>query len=724
MSDIIIVSNRLPISVKKTPTGLEFSPSIGGLATGLSSYATQRGHKWIGWPGIASEDLSKKEKQHIIDELEKSNCYPVFLTRKQLNDFYNVFSNSILWPLFHNLPVEPANYTEYWRSYETVNLLFKDVVIALSKPGSTIWVHDYQLMLLPGMLRQQRPYDAIGFFLHIPFPDAQTFLSLRYGKKLLDGLLGASLIGFHTKSYVRHFLDACQTATSAIISGSSVSYLNHLIQVADFPMGIDYEKYTIAQNTKTVRLEAKILRQKYGRKKVILTVDRLDPTKGLLERLEAYKQLLETQPKLHRKVVLVMLAVPSRTDIAAYQDLRSKLESLVKEINTKYGTLIWKPVDYIYGSLSFDKLTALYQIADIAFITPLRDGMNLVAKEYLASQKYKNGVLILSKTAGAAEELTHALLVDPEERPSMVQALHKAIIMPSKELKNRVDTMQKYLSQHTVHDWAGTFMGTLQKSHRLMQPYTSRLIGKSEDELIRNYQTAQKRQLFLDYDGVLMPFFNMPDEARPSKALLKLLGNLAADKKNEVIVISGRKQADLDNWLGSLDISLVSEHGAAMRKHQGTWQQFGMEADNWKKLLRPLLIDYALKTPGAFIEDKNHSLVWHYRMSPPYYAQKNLVLLKKVLRGKLRTSQLEFHGGHKIIEIKSKYAKKSLAARDLLDKHADFIIAIGDDYTDEDMFSVLPANSYTIKVGPGRSRAKFRLDSPASVLKLLSKFLT
>jgi len=404
MPNVIIVSNRLPISVKKVEGKLEFYPSVGGLATGLSSYVTQKKNKWIGWPGIPDDDLTEKDKRVIVKELAKSNCYPVFMSQKQIDDFYNGYSNSVLWPLLHNLPYELENYKRYWKSYREINALFTDVIVAIGEQNSTVWVHDYQLMLVPALLRAERPESTIGFFLHIPFPAQKLFIKLPDAPSIIAGLLGADLVGFHTTSYSANFLENITLLPEAVVSAKDIIIGSRVVRIAEFPMGIDYKKFQLAGSSLSAQRAVRALRKKYGKKKIILAVDRLDPSKGIIERLKAYQELLKTSPRLHGKVILVMLTVPSRIEVAAYKRLKDKIDKLVSDINESYGTKTWEPIDYMYTSLPFDQLTALYRVADIAFITPIRDGMNLVAKEYIASKPKASGVLILSQTAGAANQ--------------------------------------------------------------------------------------------------------------------------------------------------------------------------------------------------------------------------------------------------------------------------------------------------------------------------------
>ena len=403
MPNVIIVSNRLPVSVKKTNGKLEFYPSVGGLATALTNYTTDPNSKWIGWPGIANDDITEAERRTISKKLADYNCYPVFLSKKQLDAYYNGFSNSILWPLFHNLPTKLDKYNAYWKSYRDINSMFTDAVLSLSNKQSNVWVQDYQLLLVPALLRLERPHNNIGLFLHIPFPDAKSFAVLPNAKQLLVGMLGADLVGFHTESYTNNFLDSCTQLDVGITSGKNLIMQNRVARVADFPISIDYAKSIRLSQSPSVLREARAHRKKYGRMKVILTVDRLDPTKGLVQRLEAYRSLLEQNPQLSGKVIMVMLATPSRTEIEEYRALKEHVEELVTEINETFGVAGWLPVDYKYETLPYERVVALYNIADVAFITPLRDGMNLVAKEYVASKQNKKGVLILSETAGAAE---------------------------------------------------------------------------------------------------------------------------------------------------------------------------------------------------------------------------------------------------------------------------------------------------------------------------------
>lgn len=717
---MIIVSNRLPISVKKINGKLEFDRSIGGLATGLASYTKNPRNKWIGWPGITAEDLTAAEREKINAELAKHNCYAVFLSRKDVEEFYNGYSNEVLWPSFHNIAVPKDKRDRHWNAYLRVNQLFTDVALGLTQPQSTVWIHDYHLLLVPELIRKERPYDIIGFFLHTPFPEINRFKHLPHAKRLTLGLLGADLVGFHTQPYVKNFLDACEEFRLGDTSNEQVILKERIVRVSNFPLGIDYEKYSEAHRSQEVQRYIQRLKGKYGAYKIILAFDRLDPSKGFLERLKAYEEFLRLNPRLHGKVKMIMIGAPSRTEIEAYKKLKRDIDKLVAKINTTYEKPGWQPVDFIYKTVPFEEVTAFYHIADVAFIAPLRDGMNLMAKEYIAAKANKKGVLILSETAGAAQELTKALLVNPKKPATMVEALSRALTMDVRELQQRLGDMQQHLAQNTVDIWKRTFASALQASPIGIQPVTWRLKDRHYDELLQHFAASERPAIILDYDGVLSPFFDKPSDAKPTAALLKLLAKLAKRVRNNVIIISGRGRAELDEWLGKLPITLAAEHGAAIRPVGKKWQGEPILTSSWKQILLPSLEKYAAKTPGAFVEQKEASLVWHYRQSPPYYAQKNIAILKRVLRPALKAYGLALYSGNMILEVRSlNNANKGKAAKEWLYGTEDFILCIGDDYTDEDMFAVMPDHAFTVKVGRGKTMARYRLDSPAEVSELL-----
>lgn len=717
MRRTIIVSNRLPVIVKKSEKGLEYFQGDGGLVSAMRSFTAKRGTIWIGWPGIESDNLTEKDKLDISRKLQTMNCVPVFLTKKQVSEFYSGYSNTILWPLFHHLKADFKKEKKYWQSYKQVNELFADVVVSISSPDSSIWIHDYQLMLLPEILRNNSSSERIGFFLHIPFPDVSHAKKLEHNKQLVNGLVGADLLGFHTTDYAEQFMNLCENLNIGTKSGDTIVLKTRAVQVTDFPIGIDYKKFSTSSKKRNVKKRVRALKRKYKKRKIIVTVDRLDPTKGFVQRLKAYQTFLKENPELYSKVVMVMLAIPSRGDVAAYIKLRKDVENLVSKINDQFGDKNWQPIDYMHKTVDSDELAALYSMANVAFVAPIKDGMNLVAKEYVASQHKKDGVLILSETAGAALELKQALLVNPRKPKTLVDALDKALKMPKKELRKNIHHMQETIAKNTNKNWADSFMKTLYSTDKLL--HTVNLSRLRAASILANYETASKRLLIFDYDGVLSPFVDNPADAKPSKKVMNILEKLSKDPLNDVAIISGRSKNDLESWLGKLPIDFGAEHGS-VTKINGKWQTANNESNDWKAILKPLLEKQASQSPGSFVEVKQNSLVWHYRAAKPYYAQKSIATIKTNLKPIIKSFGIKMYMGNKILEFKHQDINKGIAAKTLLTrKFYDFILVMGDDYTDEDMFKAVPKKAFTIKVGPGRTAARFRILNQSRVLSFI-----
>jgi len=724
MGNLVIVSNRLPVTVKKTDGKLEFSPGSGGLASGLGDYTKgkKRGTKWIGWPGLSCDNLSAAERRTIAAKLKAYRCYPVFLTQKQIDGYYNGYSNSVVWPLFHDLRVKTGDNAHTWEAYREVNAVFAREVMELSKPGGSIWVHDYQLMLVPQLIRTERPHDQIGFFLHTPFPAASTFTDSKHALALVTGVLGANLVGFHTAGYARHFVGSCKQLDIGTPVDGQLVLPNRSVRVDVFPIGIDYAKFSAASKQRSVQTHYRRLLRKYDGKKIIVTVDRLDPSKGFIERLEAYQTLLRDKPELHGKIMMVMLAIPSRSDVAEYQKLQVRVEGLVDTINAQFGDEQWQPIEYLYQTMPFDELAALYQRADIAFVAPLRDGMNLVAKEYVASRKNHAGVLVLSQTAGAAEELKDAVQVDPAQPKTLVRGLSRALAMPAKELQKRTHTMQEHLQEFTIQKWADTFITSMQRPHIPVPQRTHNLTDTRTQKLLSHYHQANKRLIMLDYDGTLAPLVKRPEDAKPTPELRALLQRLAKNPANDVVVVSGRDKQTLQTWLGDLPIGIAAEHGALYRRQGGkNWHKLASDDRSWQDLVGSLFDYFADIVPGSHVEHKEWALTWHYRTVSPYAAQKNLVSLHRLLKPIAAKYNLLVRDGSKILEVHSREISKAKIAQEWLLHDYDFILCAGDDTTDEDMLSALPPSAYGIKVGNNPTSARFRVKNVHDMLQLLGR---
>ncbi len=721
MNRLLIVSNRLPIKVKKE-NQLEFEESVGGLATGLSSFYKSHGGLWIGWPGVTLEQIDGQENE-VNTRLRVEKCYPVYISQQDIEDYYEGFCNKTIWPLFHYFP----QYTEYgeitWNSYKKVNQIFFDAIMEEIEPGDTIWVHDYHLMLLPELIRKEIPDATIGFFLHIPFPSFEVFRLLPWRKEILNGLLGADLIGFHAFDYVRHFNSSIGRLLGLESALGQIRVGNRVVKADTFPMGIDYEGFAGSVHESAVQDEIKRIREEVGKRKILFSIDRLDYTKGILERLESFDLFLDKNPEYKEKVVLILAAVPSRTGVDQYELLKKQLDESVGRINGKHGTIGWVPVWYQYRFLPFHLLVALYNVADIALVTPLRDGMNLIAKEFVATKLDSKGVLILSEMAGASREMGEALIINPNDTEMVANAIKEALTMPEKLQIENTRTMQRKLRRHNVVRWAENFVEELKSIKRVQQDlHAAKLTDERKMRLITDYLESNKRLILLDYDGTLSPLVEKPSAAKPDIELLTMLKSLDEDARNTIVLVSGRDKGILDEWFSSLNLDMIAEHGAWQKEKDRKWQIVEPLRSDWKEEIRPLLEEYEDRTPGALIEEKDYSLVWHYRRVDPELAIIRAGELKSALLDYLSNLDVSVLEGNKVIEIKNVGLNKGRTASNWISKDDwDFILAMGDDITDEDVFAVLPESGYSIKVGIGPSHARFFVDSFEEVKSILKE---
>ena len=719
MKRLLIIANRLPCTVKMQGETPEYSPSAGGLATGLNSLEGSYQKIWVGWPGIYPKDKHVKTK--IKNDLQEKEIYPVFLTENDIKLFYEGFSNKTIWPLFHYFMQYTICRHDYYKAYERVNKLFAEKVLEIATPDDKIWVHDYHLMLLPGMLRKHLPVNEIGFFLHIPFPSYELFRMLPWRNEILDGLLGADLIGFHTHEYMRHFMSAVYRIKGIEQTLGRFYYGHRVVQVDSFPMGIDYDKFNKAGDDKKVQNHISTYRKKYGNVKLILSVDRLDYSKGIVNRLLAFGLFLKNNPNYREKVSLILLVVPSRSQVEKYRELKIEIDETVGNINGQYSTMEWTPIHYLYRSVPFPQLSAMYKITDVCLVTPFRDGMNLVAKEFIASRTDKDGVLILSEMAGSVIEMSEALVINPYDIDGIARAMKTAITMSRDEQKARIERLQQTLRRQTVHKWASDFMRMLGNVNLKQRQIEEKTIGEKELSWItKEYSITDERLFLLDYDGTLMPFFDKPEDAKPDEELFDSLKELCKDEHNRVVIISGRDHRTLENWFKDLKVELIAEHGT-WYKEEGQWIHRQTLSDSWKEEIYPILQEFVDKTPGSFIEEKPYSLVWHYRKTDIWLAE---IRVEEVLNSLVYPSTrngLEIMEGNKVIEIKTAGINKGKAAEYWLDKGDwDFVLAIGDDRTDEDMFAVMPEGAISIRVGMKLTNANYNIRNWQDVRKLIN----
>ena len=723
MGKTIIISNRLPVKIEQENNELVYKASEGGLATGLNSVFKQGNNLWVGWPGLAIE---KSQEEEVHSNLIKQHMKPVFLSSEEIEDFYEGFSNETLWPNFHYFNQYTVYKEELWLAYQRVNQKFAEIVSEELEDDDTVWIHDYQLLLLPQLIRAISPNATIGFFLHIPFPSYESFRLLPWRRELLNGMLGADFLGFHTYDDMRHFLSSVNRLAGLGNSNGTIKVKNRLIKADALPMGIDYEKYAAsAQDPETLAREARY-RESIGTVKLILSIDRLDYSKGIPQRLRAFELFLSKYPDFKEKVSLFMVVVPSRDSVSKYKQLKEEIDLLVGRINGQFSKLNWTPIHYFYRSFPLPALSAFYRISDVALVSPMRDGMNLVCKEYVASRLDKKGVLILSEMAGASKELSDAIIVNPNDIHQLVEAMHKALTMPEALQIESMTSMQKSLKRYNIHAWVKLFMDELANVKKEQSHLKTRLIDNQLSEEIKHaYKQSKERLIFLDYDGTLVGFNENPDDSKPDQELIEILERLTKDKKNHIVIISGRGRQFLEEWMKPYSLDIVAEHGVWIKRMGKPFKTFIKINASWKKETMSLLERYVNRTPGSFVEEKDYSLVWHYRKVETGLGEVRTRELTSHLKYMTANENLEVLEGDMIVEIKNSEINKGKAAQKLMEIYpeADFLLALGDDFTDEDTFKAMPEEAYTIKVGTSASEAKFSVNSYKEVRKLLNEII-
>lgn len=729
---LVVVSNRLPFQLQEKKKSVTMKESDGGLVSALKSYFESEQHHdpfssvlWIGsadFPVARWEKFKANPKSNSAFDVE-----PIFIESKTYNRFYNGFCNATVWPLFHYFTSIVDYDEEAFQSYQDVNHLFADKILSLLEPGDILWVHDYQLMMLPALIREQVPEATIGFFLHIPFPSFEIFRLLHksWKEKIVGGMLGADLIGFHTHEYVQHFLKTVQMVHGFDSQFRNILMKERIIKAEMFPLGIDYEKFHNAGENPKVVEQLEQIQNNFHDKKIIFSVDRLDYTKGVTHRLAGFERFLDKHPEWRGRVVFILVIVPSRQIISKYNERKKLIEERVGRINGKYSSLEWQPIIYRYSNLAFHDLCALYQAADVGLITPIRDGMNLVAKEYVASQQEK-GVLILSELAGAANEMGEAILVNPMDNEELSHAILTALTMPVAEQKQKMEFLQKRLRDYSVTHWVNDFLRQLDETKENQQKQRTKHVNPGIlDTITGLYRKGTRRHLFLDYDGTLVPFSKHPKLAIPNQDLITLLYRIAEDPKNDVTIISGRDGGTLEGWFNDLPLNLVAEHGASIRMNGTKWKHHREVDQSWKPVVRPTMELYSQRSPGSFMEEKTHTLAWHYRNVHPELGFIRSRELLDNLHHLVRNTPLQVIDGNKVIEVRISGVDKGSVARELLEgEEYDFIMAVGDDKTDEDMFKALADRAVTVKIGPGHTAAQYNLSNQHEVIRLLNQLIT
>ncbi len=709
-----MVSNRLPVKIDSNGNATR---TAGGLASALEGAKIEKEQLWVGWPGGAEGDFDDIDK--VRESMHKSGMHPVFLTQKELDGFYEGYSNSTLWPLLHYM-VERAKFSqEWWDSYQKVNQKFADAIMEVSNPGDQVWIHDYHLFLVPSMLRGMDKGLRVGFFLHTPFCSSEIFRALPNRTEILKGVLGADVIGFHTYSYMRHFRSALLRVLGWETEMEGMWHDGREVHMGVFPIGhnhVGFEEQLTAPDFNERVLKH---REALAGKRMILNVERLDYTKGLPEKLGAMERFLENYPDKRDDVLFVLIAVPSRQGVKEYDELTEEVQREVGAINGKYGKVGHSPIQFLHRGFPMADLAAFYTTAEVCLVSPLRDGMNLVAKEFLDCQRPefidRPGVLILSEFAGAANELAHALHVNPYDVDEVAASLNRALEMPDEERLDRINAMQSRVRLQDSGVWAKRFLTHLDKVPDREKRSVVMEMKPLAKRIADDVKSGKKLSLFLDYDGTLRDFVDVPEDAVPDVHLPPLLRDLAKHPSLSMAIVSGRPPAFLEAHLGRLGITLVGEHGYRwLNNGEGEWELFNPYVNTeWKNNIREHLEEASLLTPGTQVEEKQSALVWHYRKADPEFGHWRARALLEELTAMAANLPVTVHHGQKIVEVSSLQVSKGAAVDHLMDLwKPDMAFVAGDDQTDETMMALTPENVefFTVKVGKGSTRAHYRTD--------------
>lgn len=712
----IIASNRLPYSYDADTHALQLSS--GGLVTAITGIHGDEEKVWVG--AVLSSEID--HWRHADVPASKHLAIDMVEVEDQTYDrYYNGFSNDVLWPLFHYLSERVQFRHDDWRAYQTVNRLFAEKIAQIAKPNDLIWIHDFHLMLVPSYLKALRDDLTIGWFLHIPFPSSELFMELPVREALLEGVLQSDLAGFHDYGYVRHFSSTVKRILGVDTNLFAITYEQHQTVLGVFPVSIDYHYFATAAESTAVQALAKRYQLTDF---VFLGVDRLDYTKGVEFKLESFYCLLKSKPELHGKVSLIQVAVPTRQDVEAYAQLRTRVEQLVSEINGQYATPTWTPIHYLYHSVSFDELLALYRAASSLVVSSRRDGMNLVALEYIASQSLADpGTVMLSEFAGAKSLLSRSVSINPHDIEGTALQMACVMLLTVDERRAAIQQMQDFLQHYTATDWGQSFMTKLMQVDQLQKSHYPVLVYQlpSFADTLQAIFADQSPCLVLDYDGTLVGICQHPSEAAITNKVRSIITKLV-QYGCMVLIISGRDQAFLAEQFAGLPVYLAAEHGA-MFYDQVTWRCLvSQDIATWYQHTLEIMSYYTKLVPESLIEDKSFGLAWHYRQSPAAFAQYQALKLSDELQQGLFGTSARIVHGKKVLEVCAIEANKGVFLQWFLKHYHPQAVGLimGDDRTDEDMFSVAdPERMVSIKVGLGMSSAQYRLPNQGDVLKLL-----
>lgn len=697
----------------KKQTSTELSSSINGSES--ATYGVQR----IGWTGQPAPDYAERERV-TKDLLAEHQQVPIFLEQQEIQEYYNGFCHTSLWPLLHYISTY-ARYDQQWfTTYKEINERFADKIVERYRSGDIVWIHDYHLMLVPQFIKAKRPDAKVGFFLHTPFPSYELFRCHPNRRELLSGVLSSDLIGFQTFGYLRHFRSTVLRLLGIESELNKITHEGTQTSIGVYPVGVKTDLVEQAKKSNDYKTYLKELRQTFKNKKVVLSADRLDSSQGLQKKLAAIETYLENNPERRRNVVFLLLVSTSGVHSEEVDHLTHDVEHAVGRINGKYSSVDNIPVHYMNKWVSFNQLCALYTLADVALVTPLMDGMNIIAKEYVACKaNVDRGVLILSEFAGASEELFNAIRVNPYNNHQMCDAIATALEMPQADQQKSLQSMLDRITSYDASYWSKTFVRDLEKATRTTDEQTQAL----SDAVVKRFrQPDTTKALFLDYDGSLREFVNNPEDAVPSDELIAIMEKFNQRDDIDVFIVSGRDKDFLEKHFGRFDFTLVGEHGFFMRRPGKEWETMAGDIDlSWKGTITEIFQFYSMSTPSTNVEEKHSAIVWHYRQADPEFGEWKAANLMGELTEIISNLPVAIHQGQRMVEVSSQHVSKGLAvARFMNEKDYDLMLCAGDDKTDETMLYFDDDDVVTIKIGDKDTEANYRVSSPKRFRKFLA----
>ena len=715
--DMIVVSNRLPVDYQEGPDGeTQWKSSPGGLVTALEPVMRAADGAWIGWTGVADREFDPFEHDGI-------SIIPVPLSADELEEYYEGFSNDTLWPLYHDVIAPPSFHREWWDAYVRVNRRFAEAAARAASDGAVVWVQDYQLQLVPRMLRETRPDLVIGFFNHIPFPAYGIYSQLPWRRQVIDGLLGADVIGFQRAADAGNFSRAVRRlfgykTHGTIIDTPAGNGETRRVVARHFPISIDAAGFEEIARRPDVQARAREIRESLGNPETImLGVDRLDYTKGIRHRLKAFAELLRDGRLEVEDVTLVQVASPSRERVETYRQLRDEIELAVGRLNGDYSTLGHQAVAYLHHGYPREEMVALYLAADVMLVTALRDGMNLVAKEYVASRFDADGVLLLSEFTGASDELRQAVLVNPHDIEGLKDAVVESVRMPKRERSRRMRALRRRVRENDVAKWSATFLETLTGAGIIAPGVSDPL-----EAAIMRLAGTERLLVALDFDGTLAPLVDRPEDARATDRSRSAIERLAAADDTRVAIVSGRALESLGEVASPPDGTLLSgSHGVELQLDPAgvTIDLRDSEVAKLERL-SSIVEEVAAEADGAWIERKPAGLALHTRRLSTTAG----TALQHTARDKVEAELLGItvRTGKAVLEFAVRSSDKG-ESLDRLRQHvgATATIYIGDDVTDEDAFAALDDDDVGVKVGQGKSIATYRVRSPEDVAEVLER---